>query len=105
MTPFDRVAWLCSWCAPLGLGIALAATAVLLLGGRSSEPSFQGALPIVAVAAGIVGLVTHGLLTVHVMTATFLTKEERSSLLRALYLSAGYGQWRAIMRGELPSGR
>jgi hypothetical protein len=103
MTSFDKVAWLCSWLAPLGFGIALLAVllSVALQPGAATE--LRALLPTTAVVGGLLGFVGQIVLTYHVAKASFLTSAERSVLLRALYLGTGYGLWRATMRGEVPS--
>ena len=103
MTRFDRVAWFCSWCAPLGFGVALCAILLNVALHTGAAAELRDLLPMIALGAGVLGLVSHTVLTYHVLKASFLTAAERSVLLRALYLGAGYAQWRATMRGEIPS--
>lgn len=103
MTSFDKLAWLCSWCAPLAFGVALCAVLLNLALQAGAAPGLRELLPALAFAAGAGGLVAHLVLTCHVWKASFLTAAERSALLRALYLRAGYGEWRATMSGEVPS--
>lgn len=103
MTTFDRLAWFCSWCAPLGFGVALCTVLLNLALQGTAGTELRGLLPSIAFGAGLLGLVAHLVLTCHVWKASFLTAAERSTLLRALYLRAGYGEWRATMRGEVPS--
>jgi len=102
MTSFDRFAWLCSRWAPFGFGLAVAAVVASLVLRGGSLPGLQ-ALPLVAIGAGMSGLVAHGVLAYHVASATFLTSDERRTLMRALHASGGYARWRATLQGEIPS--
>lgn len=104
MTFFDKLAWWCSWCAPLGLCVALVSIlASFAFRGGSSPAGLVESIPGTALAAGVIAFVAHAILTIHVLTASFLTQAERSSLVRALYLRGAYGVWRATMRGQVPS--
>lgn len=103
MTRFDRVAWFCSWCAPLGFGIAVGASLLRVALPNGSAAELRELLSMIALGAGVLALLGHAVLTYHILKASFLTATERSALVRALYFGAGYTQWRATMRGEIPS--
>ena len=102
MTTFDRVAWACSWLAPVGWLLALAAFLLSLVMGRPAAAASDGSasLPVVALAAASLGLIAHTILGYHVLRARAFTPEERSGLWRDYLLGLGYRRWRSTMRSH-----
>src|SRR5260221_14712121 len=80
MTTFDRVAWACSWLAPLGWLLALAAFLLGLVVGRPAAAASAGSasLPVVALAAASLVLNAHTILRSHALRARAFTPEERT---------------------------
>ena len=46
------------------------------------------------------GLLAHTLLTFHVSKARVFSADERTALMRALWLGLGYQRWRNVMRAH-----
>src|SRR4051794_11432197 len=105
MTTFDRVAWTCSWLAPAGWLLALAAFSLSLVIGRpaATVSDVSTSLPAVALAAASLGLIAHTILGYHVLKARAFTPEERSRLWRDYLLGLGYRRWRRTMRSHQAS--
>ena len=102
MKPFDRLAWLCIWVAPVSWAATVAAILVdASTSGRAQPPhSFQTALPAIALAFGSLGLVGSALLGYHVVKSRLFSAAERRSLMRDLWFGMGYARWRRVMRGH-----
>src|SRR5215470_11533967 len=103
MTPFDKLAWWCSWVAPSSL--ALAGAAIVLeviakeLGSVSDWRSLLGPL---ALCAGAIGVLAHLIVHYHaVKPGSFTGADERSKLGVAVHFGA-YGRWRQSMRAKHP---
>ena len=104
VTSFDRLAWRCSWVAPVALTAALAAVALHMarvLG--SATQSLGQYLPAFAMAAAVVGLLAHLVVQYHaVRPGSFSDRVRRQKVEVALRLAMGYGVWREAMREQHP---
>ena len=98
MSNFDRVAWYCSWIGPASWIAAILAFISSLFVER--ESGLQTILPGVALVGASLGLLAHTLLTFHVSKARVFSADERTALMRALWLGLGYQRWRNVMRAH-----
>ena len=98
MSDFDRVAWYCSWIAPVSWIVFV--LALLLSGLERRDSDVQTALPGIALVAGSLGLAAHTLLTFHASRTRVFSSAERKGLLRALWFGFGYQRWRSVMRSH-----
>jgi hypothetical protein len=98
MTEFDRVAWCCSWVAPVSWVVLV--LALLLSGLERRDSEFQTAVPGIALIAGSLGLAAHTLLAFHASRARVFSSAERKGIMRALWFGCGYRLWRDVMRSH-----
>ncbi len=97
MTPFDRLAWRCSYIAPLALVGTLVVGALAF-----SARAHNNALAAVAFALACLSIVAHSVVHYHsVRPGSFGGKRHDPRLGGAMRLS-NYEPWRERMRAEYP---
>src|SRR5262245_42172777 len=103
MTPFDKLAWWCSWVAPASLAAAGAAIVLEVIAKESGSASeWRSFLGPIALCAGAVGVLAHVIVHYHaVKPGSFTGPDQRSKLEVAVHFGA-YGRWRDAMRAKHP---
>jgi hypothetical protein len=106
MTPFDRLAWRCSWVAPFaGCAGVLTLLISIAVARRRPESDLYDALVILTFASWGIGLLSHFVVHYHALKAGSLGLMglgERARLDVALRFGGGYAWWRAHMRRVHP---
>ena len=106
MKPLDRLAWRCSWIAPISLVTAFASLlAYMEAVRRQTGENWRTAILLVSFVAGSLGILAHLVVHYHAIKAgsfRSLKSSERDQLDVALRFSGGYGAWRSHMRREHP---
>jgi hypothetical protein len=106
MKPFDRLAWRCSWIAPIGLVAGFVSLfAYMEAVRRQVGENWRTTFVVVSFVSWSIGVVTHLVVHYHAIKAGSLSSlkaHERDRLDVALRFSGGYGAWRSHMRREHP---
>jgi hypothetical protein len=107
MTSFDRLSWWCSWLAPAGFGVAVAALLLEALAAlRGVDPSgWRAALPALTLAAGCLGVLAHMVVLSHSARAGSFPsarQRERGKAETGVRFGLGYAAWRELMRAQHP---
>ena len=95
MKGWDRVAWLCSWVAPIGFSVAGVVFVLALWGANVAWPEQRlHGLEIGALVFACGGLVAHMVLVYHIHHRAGLSAQDSSRLAALLHFGIGYARWR-----------
>ncbi len=100
MTGWDRIAWACSWVAPVAGILALASLGFAIAAQRDVEllRPYGATLQVGVLAFGATSALAHVLLVYQVHKRANLTPEEAARLTGLLHFGFGYSEWREALK-------
>jgi hypothetical protein len=100
MTGWDRVAWACSWVAPIAAILTVGSLGLAIGAQRGVEVlrPYGSALQMGVLACAITSALAHVLLVYQVHKRAHLAPEEASRLAGLLHFGFGYSDWREAIK-------